>query len=551
MKGKTEFPVLFRQKDVLYFLLILSGLAFMRYYRLSDIGIMDDDSGIYITYVHRWLEGSFGSGYSKPGYHLLAFLAGKLIGIYDDTLLYLNSTMDLAGMVILYLLSRRMGLNSFLGLSTIVIYGCLPIILYENTRGLAHLPTMTFVVGSVWLFFLISSSRWKRALLFLCGIFSMYAGMIHPTALCVVLLFPALIFFERLKERISFKTVRHSLMDAGIYLLGSVLVVISFVCILDLDTNTFNDKWGKLFVILQHHHATGVQGAGPHLTDKLFALRTMVPYLFSPPFLAVMVLVFLYSAYFYINSGKARAVNPRGGHVRILWMMVIGYIAINIIVTKGLQSRFLIPIIPLATLGTFAILDLRGLCQRRRWIGPSILVCTILISSFNLATHPQYIMKPKTIFRQMADQLADRIDENHRVLFLPSLFKKVMMETIYLDARWLYRLRTPWQPQWEVLKKHRIRYIMIANTLGRSPYSAPTEQELRKTKVETNLMLGWLRNNNIKMIYRSEELYIFELDYPSIAGNAPIMTPAQHPFYNSLQAAIFGPRFFRLTQTRK
>jgi len=156
----------FERKHFLFFLLVFSGLAFIRYYRLSACGFFDDDNAVYITVMHQWMDGIFNNNVAKPGYHLLCLAASKLIGLYDDTVFYLNSTMDLAGIVILYFLARRVRLNVFLALSTVVIYGCLPAILFENTRGLAHLPVMSFVAASVWFFFLSrEGSRWRPFLL--------------------------------------------------------------------------------------------------------------------------------------------------------------------------------------------------------------------------------------------------------------------------------------------------------------------------------------------------------------------------------------------------
>jgi hypothetical protein len=254
--------------------------------------------------------------------------------------------------------------------------------------------------------------------------------------------------------------------------------------------------------------------------------------------------------FFLLVLGKARS---NGSDVRwplVLWCAALAHVMVNVIVDKVIQSRLMIPAAPLAVFGTYALLDRCGFHRLWRWFGPLVLVLSFAVAGFNVVTHPLYVAKPPTIFRQMADQLANRVDQENRVLLVPSGFNGGYLETMYLPAPWVYRLREPWVPQLALLKWYRIRYVMIATNLYRGIYDAPSEAESARVEIERRLMVRFLAQNGAKPIYRGQELFIFELTYPPVKGDSPVLTPFSYHFFNSLQAPYIGPRFYRLTKTR-
>lgn len=510
------------------------------------------DAGYYMGTTRRWLEGDFVSKCGKPGYHLLTWGAAKLIGFFDDTISYLNCAMDVLNIVILYGLSVQMRMGKPLALAAVVTYGCLPIIFGSSHWGLAHLPSITFLLGSIGMFlFFLDQRRFQLLFLYLCGCFAAFAGMVHPTAYAAVPLYPALILLEG-RGSSFLKRIGQSAVPIGSYMIGVLSTLLMMVAILAGADRKWSAAAETLIQGLPVHYSKITQGVmGPLFPDRILASKQTAYELMTRHFLIFMGLVFLIRIFLYFKLPGKESTKSPVRHLRVIGAFVLSYTVLNVVIDKTMLARLLIPVAPPLILGTFGLLD-QCLSSRWRFIGYPIFVASLFMAHHNFTSHPDYFLKPTTPHRQMREQLPPRIGPSDRVLYYPEILYPKLVETLYLDSRWLYRLKGPWIPRLRELREFHIRYIV----LERRPWApAPADrwrEMARMNRINKQRLIRWLNPKRAKQIHQGREFSIFELKYPVPPNKTPIPEPkfhhAIHKVYGEKLSAILRPIRIRKQQ---
>ncbi|MFU2207794.1 hypothetical protein [Solidesulfovibrio sp. C21] len=182
------------------FILVLWLASVLRWYRLSETVLAGFDVWTYLRLVFEWTthgmrpEGAF----AKPGFIMLGVGAGKLLGVSDATLPFLNASLDVINVALVFGLARLAGLAFAPAVTAMCLYACLPAAVLEARSALTHIASLTFVLAAVSLLLLrhrlpLSRIACRYTLVFAASLMAGYAGLTHPTALLWPLLLPVLL----------------------------------------------------------------------------------------------------------------------------------------------------------------------------------------------------------------------------------------------------------------------------------------------------------------------------------------------------------------------
>lgn len=468
-------------------ILILVMAAFARFYNLSRFGIIDNDTIQYSDFAKLWQEGSRINPCQKVGYHLLGEISIRLLGYYDYVLPYLSSFLDLGIIILVFLICRGLGVGRMFSLSASLIYAFIPRIIRECSIALPHIAASFFLLSAFYLFIkFLDAQSYKSKIVFLSGasILLTYSVLVHPTLLTFIPIFGLGIAGSALMSvrqgRVSSAGAFKQLFgNAAIFMLCFFLVLLFFSLLMNHGLSwSWNSLKSVLYTLTSlvkgwfYYHGIVLCGykCGSFMdyaayaageTVIIFSKRILLPYL---GFVIAAVILRAFAAV--IFKKRFDISYPKVRSIMLTWGSVIAFFLIYYAFLKLYETRFSIPLIPLMIIGGVSILQIiiknTGYMEA---IFGGIFFTVISVSSVNnLAHNQEIVMKNPTIFREMADALEGRINEDNRVLIAPYfVFRNVYWDAKYIPAEYIYRLKTVWKPEPALLNAFKIKYIVLFN----------------------------------------------------------------------------------------
>jgi hypothetical protein len=234
------------QKIVLYIGLLLFSLwaIFIRFYRITEVGLEGDDVFWYWDKVNHWVNGDYvlGAGY-RPAVHATYLLAMKIFGINDYAIKVMNSLLNLSSGVLIYFCAMATIKNRFISILTSFIYLSLPFVIEESRQELSHIASTFYYLLSYQFFtkyyFLNYAQKniYKYFYLSLSGIFLGIASHVHPDLATLGLpyfLFIIYIIFletkgsEKFNENFKKRVIRETSLFSFSYFFTYIFSISSF-----------------------------------------------------------------------------------------------------------------------------------------------------------------------------------------------------------------------------------------------------------------------------------------------------------------------------------
>jgi hypothetical protein len=155
------------------------------------------------------------------------------------------------------------------------------------------------------------------------------------------------------------------------------------------------------------------------------------------------------------------------------------------------------------------------------------LAAFMFVSIISLKKNLDVVLKRPTLFREMANVVAEKVDNGNRVLIAPYFaFRNVYWETKYIPAEYIYRLKSPWMPNADTIAKYHIRYLIITKVLWDKAIEAGTTEAWDSTpdikvtddivKSTMDLLYTGLKNTGAKCVFQNNELEIYEIPWEKL-----------------------------------
>jgi len=583
-KGESDIPTNHSGKSparkiwlLLVCILILSGAV--RFYRLSSIGLQFPDSFIYTASAYRWSLGEFENKWGKPGYHLLGAAAFKILGRHDYCLPYLNAFCDVLNILLIFLISRRLGMKTATIFSAVILYGFMPMMIVLSRTGLVHTLSMTFAMFAFLAFLNYLQNDKKMLPLILTGLALSYAGNLHPTLLTLPLFFGILIIVHHLKRPFRLRDFVTPAVHGGILVVSFAAVFVGFALLIKTAPGTssglvdvlWHDLLGRLF--LQRQYGTG--GAGGAFIRKLAHSFVVIVRDTTFPIFA-LVCVTLATGAAHLGSGVFSRIMGRSEwratekewNLILVWIFVFYFMVATSAGAKAFVYRLMFPMVPFVLIGTVFLLETLLETVRISYASAILSAVSLVLVVLNWTTENifsqerevYYRMFTPAFARRTADVLHDRLDAQNRLLITPSTVFKVsdrfslyladnfhciprkppvedpgqmdvlcneQVGGIWIDEKYEY-LQMDWDPLTfpSRLREAKIRYVLVCKdmrTIGRRAlWTAGPDYSLEEEYRKLSKALG---NVGARLMHASEGLLVFEIPRASskslLSENAP------------------------------
>lgn len=567
------------------FLAILSIGAFLRFYRLSDYGIYDNDVAVFSDALIAWNQGTYDYYYAKVGYIIFGALSIIIIGFHDYNLCYVSAFFDVINILLLFFIGGLLFKSNALRLSVVALYAfCWNNIL----ECMIAQPLLTATAFSLFSFYLLlkyirAQSDWRKSTLLLLLSFSLFFGCtVHPTLFYTVPAFAIYIIISHIEVQKNGLTdsrwffglspniqYRQILMAMFIFAMSFFGVFFCYAIVInqnfDFSAKGLLSTFQKLCEILTY--LTGVQKITQQQSCSLFELFQLgfVTYLpdnipkayivlfyFSIKLVAVIVsIMFIYRLA--LKSGRFGNILPKTerfllfNSILIVWGFLVLYFLMFRLGGSIYCYRYSTPIIPFVLLGIVlvyhVIVDMVKNKYLKIVLGIPFFIYCLHISKTSLAIYDYSLNKQPQIFRIIGNQLQHRVNDENRVLVAPYYaLRNALQETTYLDSNWVYRMMRKWKPETtlELIVQNKIKYVLIykyhlqnyqINSKSIDPIPG-TPLIPEDAKQEIDIIINDLIEKNAAKIYSDNYIDIFELPVIQRMGNlSPEFSQRNIPFF--------------------
>jgi len=367
-------------------------------------------------------------------------------------------------------------------------------------------------------------------LLFLTGLLIVFAGQVHPMLFCGAIFYGLVLFGMSIKRP-------GKLIDLLVYCLGCLSIFVALTIFMSDQDSGFVQTLTSMINTVISHRQIGVEGHQGNLWLQAGFVLGGLSSLMSIPFVIFfggIGLVFL--------TVKFKSRFPQEGiskaslsNLFLLGGCLINFLLINLVTVIAWQDRLLIPAVPFIVLLLTALVDRFALAFPEEWhLGRKFLIAVTFITFCNTSSEWVLLMKkPPKVYKQMANVLYHKVDDEHRLLIAPSFFfGPIYLEMSYFDAYNLYRVKGPWEPDLSLLQAYHIKYVAITKDLNNGKADADSffSSDLAG-KTEYFLMYRGLNSMRAKCLFDSDQLSIFEIPIRDSPGS-PHATPNDLPFFN-------------------
>ncbi|MEE9596003.1 MAG: hypothetical protein V3V96_04420 [Acidiferrobacterales bacterium] len=475
------------------FLLIAAVSVFARFYRIDAVGFDGSDTIYYYSIAREWASGNYvysiadGINVFRPTVHLIFSLAHQLFGPTDYAIKVVNSTVDVANLMLVvtlgFLVSRRWPVALASGLT----YGLLPMAVVLARIELAHVISTFFVLASA--VSLLLARQFVNSKLTLVALGT--SGMLLAAAVLsheeLVFLCPAFALFLPSFSLWGprFKQSKQFLLEL-IALLSPSFIVVATVTLSRPD----------LLVPL-------VRNGGVAITSEILATSERFGR-FTWDALVVSSSVALAGLFLFAMGfagrvciralARERAIPPVEPGAYLGIAAVCCFLGLYSIFFSTFFARLFLPLMPFVIVSAFTWLDLMLRRYDTKMSGVAVLLVCALAIPFQLGEYwfPQYIGReyantwvsprlptPTTIrgawrrfrvkyqehpARTIYDALKDQVSPDARVLVTPSIVypyagRRVLQTEAYFGDNAIYVIDHD-EPLNELVEKYRIRFIL-------------------------------------------------------------------------------------------
>jgi len=311
---KLNSEILFDRKvlRILVLILIICLAIFLRFYNLTERGLIYYDEGYYanqakfIVLSFGWIRNNiqeiFSQGVNlerlwdfvnenggtfphtrKPGHDLLNAISFSVFGIHDWSLFFISAFFGTGTVVLVYFLGRDFCGDGQSGLVASAILAVSGFHIWFSRSAMAQSSAVFFVILGVYLY-CKSFSPYKRRTgsLFLGGVCTGFALTIHPNLFIIPILLSISEIFFLIKERMHYKGLK-GISDSlyfGFFILVPLAVLQLPYLILKMfyaerlsslsSHGPFSTYWGQVAFISKH--ITGRLSVGNYSSGKVLAV---------------------------------------------------------------------------------------------------------------------------------------------------------------------------------------------------------------------------------------------------------------------------------------
>lgn len=497
--------------------------------RLHDItlfGIGGSDPVLYFTLAEHWVSGDFtyqiGSSITvfRPVYLAFSATALWLFGHADYSIKLANALVDCANILLVAALAWSTTRRLFITLLVTITYSMLPTALYASRVELPHvLSTLLYLSGTLCLFRVFLNMDNFRRVRYgaMSGLLFAMASLTHEElifilAVSTLFLLLSAHFQQKMKPRATcLLLASHTLFP----FIAAALIILN--------------EWSMVVQSSSLGRELSLEGID-FLRFPRFVWEASSA-IFSPLFTILYLIALTLHT---LPIGKEPPAEDRSMNIMLsfcLWMPII-YLAIYSMLLNTLFVRGLLPLTPFMAIGVFGLYA--RVLPQRTWEKVGLSVATILLcitclaafrfekvagglasknwsdihwpnrnnvvrGSLDVRLHANVSPNNyRNYWRNIHERLRDIVDEDNRVLIVPSVVlhapgRRALQTKTYLGDNAIYRIDHHEESLSSLITHKRIRYIMWAQgqlkeapgTLARYRYdgnwAAPERIDLAKS----------------------------------------------------------------------
>lgn len=475
--------------------------AATRFYGLSEVGLGGNDSILYYSLAEQWLKGNFvfriGDSVEVFRPILLAFnaIALAIFGHSDYAIKLANAALDTMSLLLIAILAWRISSRRTVVLGSVLAYALLPAALWAARQETPH-TLSTFLVLSAYLLLHPAFARQQlhrqRTYLFLAGLLMALATLTHEEL--IFLAAPAAACTAYVAIKFHGRSCLAAALETGLFLLAPVAaLLIIFISEGDVVSSAAT---GAL-----HMHGPNMS-AYPEVFGRYFW-----NVLIGASSIIFCVLVAICIAYVTLSLIAHRSSPPPERRQFNLWTTLLlssalFYIALSAVFFSAIFPRNFLPLMPTLFICVFYTVAVIGSHKRKLTTVLIVLTaCACILSSvasfsaFNVANRrfSQTWAKPMwpTVgslekgkaqirghinhdnsyyghWRAVHDALGDRVDNENRLLVLPSVVfysagRRALQTDVYLGDNAVFRLDHYTQSLREIIHERDIKYIIFTS----------------------------------------------------------------------------------------
>ena len=480
-------------------LAITAVVAFLiRWDGLFAIGLGGNDTILYYSLAERWLQGDFvfriGDSIAVYRPVLLGFnaLALKVFGHADHAIKLANVMLDAVNLLLLarlaWLLSRRRAVV----LACAASYAIMPLAIWSARQELAHTLSTFFTLNAflcIWLAACVSGGRHRLVYAALAGLCVGAAALTHEDLIFLAAPLALFLFFARwlggAGDSFSEDSRQLAVFSAGPLAAAAIIML--------FESTTVNAVIGNSIVTARRDDYIFLEKFARFYWDGIVGSMsaTMAVYLAiglvwwgwklvfpgvrpAHSFVLGVGFCFLTASSFVIASALFFGTFFPRGFLPLIPLLLIAVFYSLVQITDRLSLMLSRPVIfaavvflALSNLASFSAFNVANRKFSYTWAEPAwpdkaTLEAGLLEFVLDARYRPSYA----THWRALFDALADKVDDQHKILVLPSTVfyaagRRALQTEVYFGDNAIYRLDHVDQTLGEVVKSRNVKWVLF------------------------------------------------------------------------------------------